>query len=131
MSREDIEQDMDVDLIIARPEGDYILLEVKGDRYTTGNFFIELVSNTEKCSIGCILKTQADYILYYFIKTYTLYSLAVQGLKYWIKDNARYYPIKTVQTHLENGSVYHTEGICVPITRLVTIGHAKELKLDE
>ena len=62
----------DIDLLWTTESGgeDYDTaktIEVKTDFYTTGNFFFETVSNVKKNTLGCFLKTEADFLFYYFI----------------------------------------------------------------
>ena len=124
-------QELDVDLLAIMDDSTCKLIEVKTDRYDTGNFFLELISNVEKDSRGCILQTKSDYVFYYFTKIHKLYILSTYYLQKWLIDNHTHYNKKTVKTFLSNGGSYHTIGICVPIQNLVKLGHAKELKLDE
>jgi hypothetical protein len=124
-------QELDVDLLAIVDDSTCKLIEVKADRYDTGNFFLELISDVEKDSRGCMLQTKSDYVFYYFTKMHKLYSLSIHYLQKWLIDNRAHYHKKTVETSLKNGRSYHTVGICVPIQNLVKLGHAKELKLDE
>lgn len=82
-------QDKDIDFILYYKNGSRYSLEIKTDDKTTGNMFFETISNVEFRVLGCMLKTKAKYILYYFPKYRRLYvwereefvKWAIQGIK--------------------------------------------------
>ena len=55
--------------------GNVITVEAKADKVISSNIFFETISNKEKNTLGCMLKTEADYIFYYFIAFKELYIL--------------------------------------------------------
>lgn len=112
-------QKKDVDLIwtVNLKSGkikDY-LCEVKTDTYDrTGNFFFETISNKSKNTPGCFMYTEADFILYYFIKIKELYVLPMPATRNWFKENMNNFKEISTTTSVRNGS-YISIGRLVPI----------------
>lgn len=92
-------------------------IEIKGDRYHyTGNFFIETISNANKCSPGCFLYSEADYFFYYFIYTKELYILPLEKTRNWFLKNQYRFELKKLSTSVEGkGIIYKSYGKTVPI----------------
>ena len=108
-------QRIDVDLLVTTPTGEF-KLEIKGDRWDgTGNFFFETVSNREKGTPGCFLYTQADFLLYYFVKSRELYILPMRAARHWFAIHEQRFPERATTTPLANGRHYTTVGRLVPI----------------
>ncbi|PKM78526.1 MAG: hypothetical protein CVU90_01965 [Firmicutes bacterium HGW-Firmicutes-15] len=107
-------QDMDIDLFIDLEDGQEIAIEIKTDSlYKTGNFFLETISNDYYGTAGCIVKTQSDYVFYYYPGPGKLYVLPTLALQQWISDNQhRYTPKKTKLPG--NLGQYYSIGLCVP-----------------
>ncbi len=117
-------QNHDIDLIM-KENDKFTTIEVKVDRYQSGNFFLETMSNKEKGIPGCLLTTKSEKLYYYFINMKKLYIFNTEDLKDWIlknKCNYREFPVETPV----GGGYYTTLGIPVPISTLV-----KELNLDK
>ena len=81
-------RDIDIDFILKnKKDKSEISIEIKTDFTTYNNFFCELISCEERGTEGCWKKTQADYILYYFIKKGILYCLPrVQAVEVACRD---------------------------------------------
>ena len=112
-------QKKDVDLIwtinLKNGKTKEYLCEVKSDNYnTTGNFFFETISNTSKNTLGCFMYTEADFILYYFIKAKELYVLPMPATRDWFQKHMNEFKEVQSQTAVENDS-YTTLGRLVPI----------------
>ena len=67
VTKDDIYREKDIDFITYMKNGDVITVEAKADKVISSNIFFETISNKEKNTLGCMLKTEADYIFYYFI----------------------------------------------------------------
>lgn len=93
-------------------------LEVKCDRHDGVNFFIELISQEEKGTVGGFLGTTADYLFYFFLKPRKLYIFDVPTLKRWIVNNQYGYCYNPVRTPTGN-THYTTSGIVVPVRHLL------------
>ena len=55
-----------IDLII----NDLYTDEIKIDTYESGNFFLETIANVRKNKPGCIISSQADYLLFFILWSY-------------------------------------------------------------
>ena len=61
-------QKNDIDLVWVYKKEDkeiMISIEVKTDKYTTGNFWLETISNEAIGTLGCFVKSKAKYLFYY------------------------------------------------------------------
>lgn len=106
---------MDFDLVVESPVGGVFLIEVKGDRYATGNMYVEEVSNAGKGSPGCLLYSRSDYIAYYFVALGTCYMVPTRAFQAWAARRLADYPIKQVRTGRGNQVQYHSTGRPVPM----------------
>ncbi|WP_214688301.1 MULTISPECIES: hypothetical protein [unclassified Exiguobacterium] len=89
-------------------------IEAKIDRYKSGNFFFETVSNENKGTPGCFLYTEADYLFYYFLEWKSLFVLPVKEIQTWFSANEHRFKEKTLATAV--GKDYYTsKGKVVPI----------------
>lgn len=90
-------------------------VEIKGDRYSsTGNYFIETVSNKGKDTPGCFLYTEADYIFYYFIDTKELNIIPMPDARDWFLKNVNRFTEKSLSTAIGEKAVYISKGNLVP-----------------
>jgi hypothetical protein len=94
------------------------LVEVKVDRYQTGNFFFETLSNQERNTPGCFLYTKANLILYYFYPSKILYTLPMPATKNWFLAHKKSFSVRATQTDIKKGT-YTTVGCLVPIKRVL------------
>ena len=69
-----IYQQDDIDFIVTFKDGSVKTLEVKTDTYDV-NFFYELISNDIYNTPGCMVKTKADIVAYYFINLEVIYFI--------------------------------------------------------
>lgn len=75
-------QKKDIDLLmINKNTNDIISIEIKTDFTPYDNIFAEFLSSEEFKTPGCFIKTDADYILYYFVKKGKIYILPVLQIK--------------------------------------------------
>lgn len=111
-------QMIDIDFILETRGGKQQTLEVKADSYTTGNIFYETLSNVEHNIPGCMYKTRAEYLYYYFTVTGELYILDMVEYRKWVESEIRNPQTKLERKKLKNRSrsngVSHTEGYLIP-----------------
>ena len=79
-------QDKDIDFVLLTVKHEIINIEAKIDFFSTNNFFFEVKSNKMYNTKGCMLKTESDYIWYYYINQSKLYVIPTIALKQFIKD---------------------------------------------
>lgn len=71
----------DVDFVIEFENRTKIMAEVKTDSYTSGNIYYETVSNQKYNVDGCMDKTAAHWLLYYFSAFDKLYVLKMDSYR--------------------------------------------------
>lgn len=108
-------QSLDVDLLLHRRGRNPLLVEVKGDTYTTGNLYIETISNTRLDSPGCMIYTAADYLAYYFVRAGTALWIPTKKLQEWIPENINRFPKHNPVTTRNAKVVSNGEGHTVPV----------------
>ena len=106
-------QRKDIDFLVKTNDFRFTV-ELKTDTYRSGNFFFETVSAIETRSLGWTLKSRANLLAYYFIKTDTLYLLQMSDIRAIVKDDTFQVYKKTVKNRFSNG-IYTSEGLAVPI----------------
>ena len=74
VAKEPMYQQQDIDFIVTFMNGTKQTLEVKTDTYDV-NFFYELISNDIYKTPGCMVKTKADFVVYYFINLEVVYFI--------------------------------------------------------
>ena len=111
--RDDVEyQKKDIDFIFIL-DGREITIDVKTDRYKTGNYYFETVSNTTTGSLGCFYASQADYWVYYFIELGKKAVIPMKKAQEWFRKHEKYYTNNVNQpaTRDSNGKVlYYSVG---------------------
>ena len=77
-------QNLDIDFLAEKHSGIVIKYEVKTDRqaHKTGNIVFE---KTTSGNIGCLEKSNADYILYYLSETKVMYGFWLSDIKNYIQ----------------------------------------------
>lgn len=83
-------QNKDIDFIVKTNKQKIITIESKADQWDTSNIFFETISNIEKNTLGCMYKTEADYVFYYFIAFKELYILKREPYVNWFKKEHLY-----------------------------------------
>lgn len=98
----------------------YESIEVKTDKYyRTGNIFAETVSNINKNTKGCFVKTECDYMYYLFFPQNILYILPMKKVKKWFFDNYDDFITKITSTCNVDGVVlYRSLGKLIPRERI-------------
>ena len=112
-------QKNDIDLVwVYKKDGKEIMIsiEVKTDKYTTGNFWLETISNEELNTPGCFVKSKARYLFYYFTKWDSMYIIPLKKAKEWFLENIHRFRESKTTTKDEEGKYRHTTvGRLVPI----------------
>lgn len=101
-------QKKDIDIIITLKDYMDVSIEVKTDSYTSGNIFYETISNDVKNEIGCMDKTEANFIFYYFIHpSYRkIYIFNTESLREWKEKNKEKYTLRKVFNYNYNSFGY-------------------------
>lgn len=83
--------------------------EVKVDTYfeKSNNYFFETISNSNKCSEGCFLKSKAMYFFYYFLKK-EIHIFKLYDAQEWLKKNGNKYNVAKAKNRY-----YYSEGLLV------------------
>ena len=112
-------QKKDIDLLMINDDKE-ISIEIKTDFTNYDNVFAEYFSSYELKTLGCFVKTEADYIIYYFInkgKMYIIPTLQMKELMYE-KDWRIGKALDKVKT--KNGYVTKTSmGLLIPIKNIL------------
>jgi len=113
-------QKNDIDLVWVYKKNEteiMISIEVKTDKYTTGNFWLETLSNEELGTPGCFVKCKAKYLFYYFTKWDSMYVIPLGVAKEWFNSNFTRFKESKTTTKDKIGNYKHTTvGRLVPIT---------------
>lgn len=109
----------DIDFIIKDKNGSSRSIEVKTDSYKSGNFFYETVSAVETQSLGCMYKSKADYLVYYFINENKFYVIDFEEFNNWmsklIAERNPYAKFKQFKNNRYDNSKYTSQGYTIPI----------------
>jgi hypothetical protein len=107
-----------------------ISIEVKTDKYTTGNFWLEILSNEELGTPGCFVKSKAKYLFYYFTEWDSMYIMPLGVAKEWFLVNMKRFRESKTTTKDEKGNYRHTTvGRIVPINIMMKeVGGIKLIK---
>jgi hypothetical protein len=111
-------QSKDIDLIAVKEDDFGIVgatIEVKTDRYTTGNLFFETISNIQKGTPGCLMYSEADFLHYYFVGYAMLYVMHMKMFREWVTANQHRFKTRQTSTGNEFGMFYTSEGILIPL----------------
>ena len=118
-------QHQDIDFLVTTTQNTTYTVEVKTDAYITGNIFFETLSNVEAKVPGCMYKTKADFLLYYFINPRydKVYMIRMQDYRDWFKKAYKEMPKHfTEKTFLNKGNEkrkdYHSRGYTISLAFL-------------
>jgi hypothetical protein len=109
---------IDIDRKVFFKNGLSTTIEIKTDTYTSGNIFYETISNIEYNMPGCLEKSKAEYLFYYFTKTNDLYIIDLQKYRKWFNENKNnpLFCRKIFKNKDKKGGYYTTEGYTIPLT---------------
>lgn len=132
---DDIYREKDIDFILNMKNGNVITVEAKADKVPSSNIFFETISDIEKNTLGCMYKTEADYIFYYFIAFKELYILKREPYVNWFKKEHLYLwgcEDKKVRNEAydSNGFLYYywTYGYIIPKKYIIEKDFCKIIK---
>ena len=115
--------------------GNVITVEAKADKVPSSNIFFETISDIEKNTLGCMYKTEADYVFYYFIAFKELYILKREPYVNWFKKEHLYLwgcrPKKVRnEAYDSNGFLYYywTYGYIIPKIHIIEKDFCKIIK---
>jgi len=109
----------DIDLFVIK-DNEKIAIEVKIDTWIwiTNNFFLEIISNEEKTTKGCFLKSKADIRIYFDAKNNIMYMFPLNHTRKWffnLRENFvnkreidKYFRLQSTHTMSSNWSYQHT-----------------------
>src|SRR5882724_1362383 len=95
---------------------DVVAFEVKCEQQTTGNLFLETLSNKETGREGWFYTSQSDYVIYYFLDTNLVHSFSLAKARAWVESVAPGTYKVAEQAKYEQRNT--TVGILVPIIHL-------------
>lgn len=81
----------DIDFLVRLNTGKEVSVEVKCDSYKSGNLYYEEKSCVELNTLGCLEKTKADYIFYYFLNLNVLYIFKTNKFRKWVRNEIKKY----------------------------------------
>ena len=117
-------QEKDIDFLLMKSDNTvYKSIELKTDTYYDGekiswleakerkiqaskNLMVETISNVFKKDPGCLVKTEADEIYYYFINQDKIYVLDREPFQKWFKQELPKHKARTPVTLNQNKSRY-------------------------
>lgn len=97
----------DIDFIIEFTNKKIATIEVKTDTYKSGNLYYETKSCVEKNTIGCLEKTKANYIFYYFNKYDRLYILKTNLFREWVREEIKNFNLDPDNSKLNKKQVFN------------------------
>lgn len=100
-------QEDDIDFIVHLKNGKKYSIEVKCDSYNSGNLYYETKSCAEYNTVGCLEKTKADYIFYYFLNLKILYIFKTNKFRNWVRDEIKKHSINPQNSKLTPKKVYN------------------------
>lgn len=130
-------QSKDIDFIVTQKNGRIFSVEVKTDQYDSQNLFYETISAVETNSIGCMEKSQAKYLIYYFTKFDKFYLIDLKEFNTWIRKLiAKQSPalqLKQFKNDRYDGSQYTSQGYTISLRYIENnfpVKYCKAIKLD-
>lgn len=118
-----LEMQKTADLVFQKDEKTFYCLEIKAEQSNkSGNLFLETWSNKSRLNPGWLVKSRADYLLYYFVDTDELYRIGLPALQRWAfacdenhRPNISRYPEKKQSKY---DQINDTWGACVPLSEI-------------
>lgn len=108
-------QNRDIDLIVDFVDGRAFAVEVKTDTYTSGNIFYETMSNMECGVKGCMVRSKANFLFYYFTETRELYIMNFDKYRDWFYANKYRFSRKLLKNiDKKRTGTYTSEGYTIP-----------------
>lgn len=128
-------QDMDVDFIIdLMPKSMLsdlagsarVSVELKTDFTVYQNLYYEKSSCYEMHTAGCMEKTKADVLIYYYIRQKCFYVLKTDTFRDWVHEHSEDF-IKNFKPERERNYVYHKEALLIPTSSIEAAFESKKI----
>lgn len=100
-------QEKDIDFLVYLSNGKKVTIEVKSDSYKSGNLYYETKSCIEFNTLGCLEKTKADYIFYYFLNLNVLYIFKTNKFRSWVHKEIKAYDLNPKVSKIQKKEVYN------------------------
>ena len=119
-------QAMDIDFVIdAMPKSmlsnlagsTKISVELKTDYTSYQNIYYEKYSCRELHTAGCMEKTNADVLIYYYIRKKFFYVLKTDTFRDWVHVHSEDF-IKNFKSERGRFGIYHKEGFLIPTSSI-------------
>ena len=109
VSDDKLYQKQNIDFVVDFINGKQTTVEIKTDTYKTGNMFFETISNEEYRTKGCLMKTNADFLFYYFsnYQNGVLYIFKMKAFREFVLNNLSHFRERRVTntTHTSIGYI--------------------------
>lgn len=113
----------DVDFIVKFCDGSRHGIEVKTDtQHHTGNIFIEELSCNEYGTPGCMMKTKAEFVIYFYISIGLAYIINIAKFRAWYEANKMRFVQKNDIKNLHGNRITNSTGRLVPRSLLESEG---------
>ena len=126
-------QKKDIDIICINDKLKSATVEIKADNYGavkgTKYVFLETISNSNKYLTsnskegrGCIMITESDFLIFYFIRSDTYMIVKTKLLQNYLHKhmNSGKYLVKSTSTYGYNGiPLYDSYGLLIPVSDLI------------
>lgn len=111
-----------------------VSIEIKTDdqAHYTHNFFFEEISNSQYNTLGCFVKTKADWIFYYIKETKEIHILPTKLTQNWFQQHKHIYreiPVRNVDVN--TGKISYAKGRIVKIKDVLEALPISTLYFDE
>lgn len=104
-----------------------LAFEYKCDTYTSGNVFVETLSNIESGRLGWAFTSKADYIVYFFLNYDFFLLVKPADVKNALKDWVKCCRYRDVYNKVE-GREWHSRGRLVTIEQFIADTKAVKFK---
>lgn len=111
VSKDEFYQRKDIDLIVNNTNGKSYTVEIKTDTYVTRNLFFEIISNEQKQTERCLMKSDATYLFYFFLKTKVLYILDMKKFREFVLSR-----MDILQEKQVKNKFFTSRGFLVPLS---------------
>ena len=116
----------DIDFIVTMQDSKEYTIEVKTDKWRTPNIYFETISSIENNTPGCMYKTEADYIFYYFLAYKELYMLKRKDYVEWFDKNKLH--LEGCRPKAVRNTNYTSAGYIVPKKHIIKEDFCKIIK---
>ncbi len=115
-----------VDLIWTTNSRDYYLHIQSDLSLVLDNFYFEIYRNWSKGEGSSFMKTEADWLLYYFVMHQVLYWLPMPMTRKWFFPRIAHFRRKATKSSTSGADQLTTEGYLVPVLKVQIPGVRRE-----